>query len=218
MRSDPIERCVGQAAPAGGVVVVSRGGAAGGVGHHVLLYDRALHPELLAARLSARSRRTVQMARYSGEAWALPGQHMVRFGPRSAARGVIASKVLGGGGGGVCACELLTNRERSPESGVVAAFAATGEREYEQTLARLGIRYMCSVLSETLGDGVFRGVVGEFEALAREPDVACARSEDGGISVVRLLACPGELRVEAYHAMASGRGVVRSQSIFELMG
>lgn len=221
MKSDSVDRRAGQGnVPVVAVEPVARpagNGAASGVGHHVLLYDRALHPDLLAVRLSGRNRRTAQMPRYAVEAWAMAGQHMVRFCPRSAARGALVSRSLGGGAGAVCACELLTNRERSPGSGVVAAFSAAGEREYEQVLSRLGIRYMCSVLSETLGEGVFRGVVGEFEALAREPEAAWARSDDGGLSVVRLFACPGELRVEAYHAMPRGRSVVRSQSIFELM-
>ncbi len=83
--------------------------------YQVILYNKALHPELFMLR----DRRKVKRAGYELEAWIMQGKHLLRFERE-----------------GFCACELLTDQERSPASGVVCAFLCAGERDFEHTFER----------------------------------------------------------------------------------
>src|SRR5256885_16844748 len=75
--------------------------------YQVVLYSRALHPELF----SLKGRRVVRHGSYEFEIWAMAGAHLLRFEKTS-----------------LCACGLVIGEDgRLPQAGVVSAFPAAGE-------------------------------------------------------------------------------------------
>ncbi len=170
--------------------------------YQVILYDRALHPELFQLR----ARRVHRRGEYELEAWVMQGMHALRFGH------------LVPGRSGACACELLTDMPRSPVSGVVSAFLCAGERDYEHTLARGSVRYMTSVQTEMLAETVYAATLRELSELARENDAVVARwRDDAGacLSLVDVQEYAREVHCQSYHMIATGGLVIRTQTIFE---
>lgn len=165
--------------------------------YQVILYSKALHPELFTLR----DRRTVKRPGFELEAWIMQGRHLLRF-ERS----------------GFCACELLTDQERSPASGVVCAFLCAGERDFEHTFDREGISYMTTVQTETLGDNIYDTTYVELLDLARQSRGLVATWEDEhgkGLSVIDIQDYAREVHAQCYHMLPLGGLVVRTQSIFE---
>lgn len=165
--------------------------------YQVILYNRALHPELFQLK----ARRVHKRGDYELEAWLLNGTHVLRFGHK-----------------GSCVCELLTDQDRAPASGVVAAFLCAGEREFEHTFERENVTFMSTVQTETLNENIFDATYVEFCALARESGGLIAKWEDDGgknLSVIDVQEFAEEVHVQAYHMQSSSGLVVRTQTIFE---
>lgn len=166
--------------------------------YQTILYGRALHPELFALR----ARRVVRHGGYELEAWLTPGGHVLRFEH-----------------GSVCATELLTDQERNlPTAGIVTAFLCAGERDYEHTFGKNAVTYMTTVQTETLSENLYNSTYQEMLAFVRETTaLAHAWSDEGGrcLSVVDLQRYNQEVHAQAYHLIAAGGIVVRTQTIFE---
>lgn len=165
--------------------------------YQLILYNRALHPELFQLK----GRRVLKRGEYELEAWLMNGMHVLRFGH-----------------GGCCVCELLTEQERSPASGVVAAFVCSGEREFEHTFDRERVTFMSTIQTETLTESIFDATYMEFCDLARQAGAMVTRWEDEGgknLSVIDVQEYAEEVHVQAYHMQAGTRLVVRTQTIFE---
>lgn len=165
--------------------------------YQILLYSRALHPELFQLK----SRRVHKRGEYELEAWLMNGMHVLRFSHN-----------------GSCACELLTDQARSPVSGIVAAFPCMGEREFEHTFEHEGVTFMSTIQTETLNETIYDSTYAEFCALAKENNALIAKWDDEGgknLSVIDVQEYAEEVHVQCYHMLAGGRHVLRTQTIFE---
>lgn len=166
--------------------------------YHVLLYNRALHPELFPLK----GRRVVKQGTYEFEAWVMSGAHLLRFESR-----------------GLCACELLSDQEgRFPEGGVVSTFMCAGERDFEHRFERDKVTYLNTVQTETLSENLFLATYDEMMDVATENNALIHRWDDETgkcLSMIDVEHKNREVNISAYHLIATGGLVLRTQTIFE---
>lgn len=171
--------------------------------YQTLLYSRALHPELFELR----GRRVLRQGSYELEAWVMDGQHVLRFEH-----------------GSVCATELVTDQDSGlPEIGVVSAFLCAGERDIDHGFKNAAgdaviSKYMTTVQTEQLSENLFKATFEELSDHAVEQEAMMHRYEDetgACLSILDLQAFAREIHVQAYHLIASGGVVLRTQTIFE---
>ncbi len=166
--------------------------------YQAILYDRALHPELF----NLRSRRVHVSPRGELETWLMPGSHMLRFDR-----------------GDACASELLIDRENGlPEAGVISAFLCAGEHEFEHTFEQQKLTYMLSVQTESLSENLYAATMREMRehAAENESDAFAWTTEAGeNLSLLDVQVYHDQVHVQAYHLIARGGFVLRSQSLFE---
>ena len=166
--------------------------------YQAVLYDRALHPELF----DLRSRQVHTSASAELETWLMPGCHLLRF---ERAR--------------TCATELLIDREDGlPESGVLSAILCAGEHELEHALGGSPVTYMLSVQTETLSENLYAATMREMREHAAENESdAFAWFSDAGenLSLLDVQTFHDQVHVQAYHLIAEGGFVLRSQALFE---
>lgn len=166
--------------------------------YQVILYNQALHPELFALK----GRRRHERGGYELETWLMHGMHVLRFAWKN--RHI---------------CELLTDQSKSPVSGVVSAFLAAGERDYEKRFDRDGITYMTSVQTETLSENLFESTYEEISALEQESKAVAVRwNDDAGrcLSLVDVQEMTDQVHAQCYHLLANGGIVIRTQTLFEV--
>lgn len=166
--------------------------------YRIVVYRRALHPELFRVR----NRILVAHGAYEFEGWVMPGAHVMRFQHQEA-----------------CASELLTEQETGlPDRGIVAAFPCAGERDHEQDLGD-NVKYLATVQTETLSENLYMATYRELYEFAREVDAAAHTwtENDGGrcLSFIDVQRYKKEIHAQAYHLIATGGLVIRSQTIFE---
>lgn len=168
--------------------------------YQVILYERALHPELFVLK----KRKAFRDADYELESWLMNGSHLLRFEHR-----------------GLSACELVTDQERDlPDTGVVTAFQCVGEHDYEHRFKGEGVNYITTVQTETLSENQFLAAFDEYLGFAKENRALTHqwRDETGDcLSIVDVQPQNREVHAQAYHLVAGPRLVLRSQSIFELI-
>jgi hypothetical protein len=166
--------------------------------YQVLLYNRALHPELFPLK----GRRVVRHGNYEFEVWVMEGSHLLRFEHAA-----------------LCACELMTDQEgRLPESGVVSGFLAAGERDFEHRFTKDKVTYMTTVQTETLSENLYVATMAEMLDYGRSSDALTHRWNDGTgpcLSMIDLQRYNREIHAQSYHLMATGGLVIRTQTIFE---
>ncbi|MBA4029255.1 MAG: hypothetical protein C0475_09030 [Planctomyces sp.] len=165
--------------------------------HHLVVYDKALHPELFPVR----SRRGLRVGTVEVEAWLMHGSHMVR-----------ATRLTG------CVSELLSDAPGGvPMSGVISAAACAGEREFEHTCKASGMRYVCSMQCETLPSGLMRSTLRELEELAGETGAMTAAWTGGDgracLSVLETARYGQEFHAHAYHVLTWQGVVIRTQTM-----
>jgi len=167
--------------------------------YQIILYSRALHPELF----DLTGRRVLQSHDYELETWVMPGSHMMRFSKR-----------------GHCMSELVTAMEANlPTHGVVNAEYCAGERDFEHRFGGQGVTYLSTVQTESLSENLFIATYEEMDQHARENDSLAHRwtNEHGrNLSVVDLQTLSGEAHMQAFHLIAHGGLVLRTQAIFEI--
>ncbi len=166
--------------------------------YRLLLYRRALHPELFRVR----GRLTVAHGAYEFEGWIMPGSHLMRFQFD-----------------GNCATELITDQEEGiPDRGLLAAIPCAGERDHEQAFGDT-VKYVSTIQTETLPESLYSSTYNELTAFAREGNALLHTwlDEDGGkcASILDVQRFRREVHAQAYHLMAQGGLVLRTQSIFE---
>ena len=167
--------------------------------YQLVLYDRALHPELF----DLRKRRVVAQGPYELEVWVLSGGHVARFEGSSG-----------------CLCELISDQPGAPAGGAIAAMPCGNERDYDTSLSKQSIGYMTTVQSETLSENLYLATYEEMADYAREVDAVCHAWEDESgrsLSLLDIQRFSSEVHVQGYHLHARGGVVLRSQSIFECL-
>lgn len=165
--------------------------------YQLLVYGRALHPELF----DLRARRVFKRGRYELETWLMPGLHSLRFGFE-----------------GTCVSELLTDQPRVPATGIVTGFLCAGERDYEHRFESGRVVYMTSVQSETLCDNLFASTYEEISELAKTASAVAFAWHDGTgdcLSLIDVQQMNHEVHAHCYHLVANGGLVVRTQTLFE---
>jgi len=166
--------------------------------YRLILYRRPLHPELFGVR----GRRLIAHAGYEFEAWILRAGHVLRFRHD-----------------GLCATELITDQETGiPDRGILAALPCAGERDHEQVFSEK-VKYFSTIGTEQLPDALYRSTYEELTAFAAENDAMIHTwvDEDGGkcASILDVQRYRREVHAQAYHLIAQGGLVLRTQSIFE---
>lgn len=168
--------------------------------HNLILYRKALHPELFQVK----ARRALSHGRYEFEAWLMNGSHMLRFQVD-----------------GFCCCELLTDKEGGlPTTGAVVTFPCIGEKDFDHPFTDEGVKYITTMQTETLSENLYRATYNEMIAFADETDGVLVRwnSKDGGanLSLLDLQRHGKEVHAQSYHLFAQGGLVLRTQTIFEI--
>ena len=166
--------------------------------YRLLLYQRALHPELFRIH----ERRTLEQTGYEVEAWIMPGAHVLRFQTP-----------------GLCLTEgVIDQDQQMPQRGLVQAMPCLGEKELEDVVEK--IRYVSSVQTELLSDNLYTATLNEMKEFAHESEAMHIEwtDADGGqnLSVVDLQRYRKELHAQTYHLIGAAGFVLRTQTIFEL--
>ena len=118
--------------------------------YQVLLYRRALHPELFQLK----GRRTITYGGFEFEAWLMPGSHVLRFQLAQA-----------------CASELVTDQSTGlPTEGAVTNFLCAGEHDFEYEFEPSGIKYVTSAQTESLPENLYSATYRETVELAVETE------------------------------------------------
>lgn len=166
--------------------------------YQVVLYNRALHPELFTLK----GRKVVRHGSYEFEVWAMPGAHLLRFEKAA-----------------LCACELVTGDDgKLPQAGIVSAFLCAGERDFEHRFDKDKVVYMTTVQTETLSENLYVSTFDEMMEYARTTDSLTHRwTDDVGecLTLIDTQRYNREIHAQAYHLIAQGGIVIRTQTIFE---
>ncbi len=172
--------------------------------YRLILYKRALHPELF----NVKSRLALSHNAYEFEGWVMPGSHVMRFQF-----------------GGECAVELITDMEDGiPDRGIVTAVPCAGERDHDHSFGGK-IKYCTTVQTEQLAESLYRASYQELTAESVEASKSKDREsvmhtwtdEDGGkcASIMIVERLRNYVHADAYHLIANGGVVLRSQTLFE---
>ncbi|BAM02688.1 hypothetical protein [Phycisphaera mikurensis] len=165
----------------------------------MMIYSRPLHPELFRIE----GRRSVQHGGFKAELWLTAGGHVARF---QALGRQLAEVVIDGG-------------EGLPESGLVHALPAIGEKDYEMPASE-PLGFVTTVQTETLSDNLYQGTLREMTDFAREVGaLSYAYTDAAGRDSLSLIDCQKykrELHLQAYHLLGGSGVVLRTQSIFEM--
>ena len=166
--------------------------------YQAILYSRALHPELFPLK----GRGVLRQGAWELEAWVMEGAHVLRFET-----------------GRHCSCELVTDQEDNlPATGVISAYLCAGERDFEHQFGPDGVTYFHSVQTETLSENLYLATYAEMDQHARDQRALTHRwTTDAGHSLTMLdiQKYAKEVHVQAYHLLAPGGVVIRTQTIFE---
>lgn len=166
----------------------------------LMLYQRALHPELFRIQ----GRRTLQSSSYEFEAWIMPGGHALRFQSE-----------------GQCVTEVVSDQDlQLPERGLIQSLPCLGEKEHEEVVAEK-INFVAAVQTENLSDNLYTATFDEMKDFAEETGAMTYNwtDDDGGrcMTVLDLQRFRNEIHTQAYHLLATGGFVLRTQSIFEVV-
>lgn len=169
----------------------------------LMLYRRALHPELF----NLRARRTDRHGEYEVESWITQLGHLVRF--------QVDGKTLTE----VC----LAEADHLPENGLVHALPCLGEKDYELEEPEGRINYVTTIQTETLTDNLYAATHREMLDFARETGSIYVQDEptDGSAPLLCVLDTQKykrEFHVQSYHLLGASGTVLRTQSIFEIVG
>ncbi|XHC26154.1 hypothetical protein ABWH91_02050 [Phycisphaerales bacterium ac7] len=121
--------------------------------YRLLLYRRALHPELFPIK----DRRTVTHMDYEFEGWIMPGAHLMRFVHQ-----------------GVCATELITAADQNfPNRGLVTELPCAGERDHEEDFGD-NVKYVSTVQTEQLPEALYRDTYDELTEFGARTKRCCS--------------------------------------------
>lgn len=166
--------------------------------YQVVLYSRALHPELFQIK----ARKVIRHGAYEFESWLMQGMHLLRFEHRT-----------------MCASELLVDHEGNiPSAGAVAAFLCAGERDFEHRFPKDQAVYMTTVQTETLSENLYLATLNELRAHGRETEALTHQWRDEAgpcLSMLDVQRYSKEVHAQAFHLIAQSGLVLRTQTIFE---
>lgn len=169
--------------------------------YELCLYGKSLPPDLFASR----GHKGARAGDLGLDAWVMGGSHLLRVEHH-----------------GFRACELLTPQTGGlPSQGIVTRFLCAGEHEYEHAFEREGVNYMITIQTESLSENLYADTYHELVDHAREVRGLTHLWEDEAgrcLSMLDVQRYAREVHVHAYHMIGNGGLVIRTQTIFELMG
>lgn len=166
----------------------------------LLLYQRALHPELFKILHTKKYARKA----YEADVWLVEGGHVVSF----AANDNTLAEVI------AMRSEPLTDR------GLIQSIPCRGERYHEMT-APGGIRYMISTQEEQLTSTLYEATKHEISSYATRRELMMGQTpatpETSGVLSVLDVECRShELLVQSFHLFDESYLVIKTQGIFEV--
>jgi len=169
--------------------------------YRMMLYQRPLHPELFPLEI----RRTDRHGDYEVELWVSCGGHVVRFG----ALGDVLTEVV------------IEAGDHLPETGLVHALPCLGEKDFELEEPPGHVGYVTTIQTETLSDNLYNSTLREMVDFARETGALSQQWQTAAgtnLSVLDFQKYRKEFHIQSYHLLAAGGTVLRTQSIFEIIG
>lgn len=168
--------------------------------YKLLVYSRALHPELFGIQ----NRRTISQSGYEMEAWITPGGHILRFQSD-----------------GSCVTEAVVGHDMNlPSRGLMNSVPCLGEKEMDP-MAEGSISYVSSIQTETLSDNLYQSTFEEMVDFANETEAMRVQWNDPdgskNLSVVDVQRYKKEIHAQAYHLVGSAGFILRTQTLFELL-
>ena len=167
----------------------------------LLLYQKALHPELFKILGSEQ----VSRRAYEADIWLVEGGHVIMFAAgKNTLTEVIATKN-----------DPLTDR------GLLQSIPCRGEKYHEMT-AGGNIRYMISTQEEQLTQTLYDATKHEISSYASKRELMTAETAptpDGGgtLSVLDIERRSHELLVQSFHLFDETMMVIKTQAIFEVI-
>lgn len=167
----------------------------------LLLYQKALHPELFKILASQQ----VSRRAYEADVWLVEGGHVIMFrADKNALTEVI-----------------VTNNAPLTERGLLQAIPCRGEKYHEMT-AGGNIRYMISTQEEQLTQTLYDATRHEIAAYAAKRELMTAETqasaEGGGtLSVLDIECRSDELLIQSFHLFDETQMVIKTQAIFEVI-
>jgi hypothetical protein len=167
----------------------------------LLLYQKALHPELFKILASEQASRRA----YEADIWVVEGGHVIMF----AANKNTLTEVI------------VTNNAPLTDRGLLQSIPCRGEKYHEMT-AGGNIRYMISTQEEQLTQTLYEATKHEISSYAAKRELMTAEnpgtSETGGtLSVLDIERRSDELLVQSFHLFDETLMVIKTQAIFEVI-
>lgn len=167
--------------------------------YRLLLYQRALHPELF----NIKERRNVKQDNYELDSWLMPSGHIIQY----QANGITIS-------------ELVTEQDSHfPDRGLVQTIPCLGEKDIEDTIEDK-VHYVTSVQTEFLTENLFAATYQEMLDYVEEVNAVIHQWEDedgsSNMSILDMQRYKREIHTQSYHLIGCAGFILRTQSIFEL--
>ena len=165
----------------------------------LMLYHRALHPELF----SFHARRVDRHGDYEVESWVVEGGHVVRFILDGES---LSEAVIEGG-------------EHLPENGLAHVLPCIGEKEYEYEHAGC-IQYLSTLQTEALSQNLYLATYREMLDFSRDTgSLSYEEQTSAGPNLIVLNSqkYKREFHIQSYHLTAHNGTVLRTQSVFEIV-
>ncbi|MCG3125329.1 MAG: hypothetical protein CHACPFDD_00147 [Phycisphaerae bacterium] len=169
---------------------------------HLFLYERPLHPELFRHFADYR----LEQGRYVADIWIVGLSHVVTV--TSGSKTVVEM--------------VAPDNDLLPTRGLLTRFRLKGERDIEKKCPN-GWVYMVSSQVEPMDEHLFKSVHNDLrrQAAKRGWFHQFDQFADGELvpfTHIEHEARDAELHVYAYHSFPAERTIVKTQSIFELLG
>ena len=167
----------------------------------LLLYQRALHPELFRILSAQRQSRRA----YDADIWLVAGGHVVSF----QANGHSLVEVI------------AMKTEPVSDRGLIQTIPCRGERYHEMT-APGNIRYMISTQEEQLSQTLYDATKHEIISYAAKRELMTAETQSNGdqggtLSVLDIERRSHELLVQSFHLFDETQMVIKTQAIIEVV-
>jgi hypothetical protein len=167
----------------------------------LLLYQKALHPELFKILASEQ----VSRRAYEADIWLVEGGHVIMF---TAGKNTLAEVIV-------------TNNAPLTDRGLLQSIPCRGEKYHEMT-AGGNIRYMISTQEEQLTQTLFDATKHEIASYAAKRELMTAETpatQDAGgtLSVLDIERRSHELLVQSFHLFDDTQMVIKTQAIIEVI-
>lgn len=166
----------------------------------LLLYQKALHPELFKILASEQ----VSRRAYEADIWLVEGGHVIMF---TAGKNTLTEVIVTSGA-------PLTDR------GLLQSIPCRGEKYHEMT-AGGNIRYMISTQEEQLTQTLYDATRHEISSYASKRELMTAETPAtqevaGSLSVLDIERRSHELLVQSFHLFDESQMVIKTQAIIEV--